>query len=192
MVVAVPPHAPLDAMGPAQANTTILNDDLHRALLRAAINHPAQPFVIEAETGQVMTYGQCLAAVNDVRRMIGAPPKCIALALPGGVTGAVLWLSALTGGHLLVPLPPDATETEKARVTRLYTPDLLIVENEGAARGFDCATATVVSQSLCDDVIRQAQPDAPPMPPMPGKVALSTSGTTGEPKGVILEGSQIA
>jgi acyl-CoA synthetase (AMP-forming)/AMP-acid ligase II len=156
------------------------------------MNHPERPFVIEAETGHVMTYGQCLAAVNDLRRMIGMPPKRIALALPGGITGAVLWLSALTGGHLLVPLTPDAADAEKVRVTRLYAPDLLIVEDEDAARGFDAAIATVITQKLCNEAIQQAQPGDSPMPPLPGRVALSTSGTTGEPKGVILAGAQIA
>jgi acyl-CoA synthetase (AMP-forming)/AMP-acid ligase II len=192
MAVATLPHALSDATGTPRTTASALNNRLHRALVHTAINHPEQPFIIEAESGQAMTYGQCLAAVSDLRRMIGAPPKRIALALPGGITGAVLWLSALTGGHLLVPLIPDAAETEKARVTRLYTPDLLVVTDEDAARGFDCATAIVITQPLCDEVIRQAQPGGPLMLPVPGRVALSTSGTTGEPKGVILEGSQIA
>ncbi|MGI8687285.1 MAG: AMP-binding protein [Thermomicrobiales bacterium] len=191
MVVA-PPYVPSDATGTTRATAATLNDHLHRALVRAATHHPEQPFVIEAETGYVMTYGQCLAAVNDLRRMIGTPPKRIALVLPGGITGAVLWLGALTGGHLLVPLASDAAETEKARATRLYTPDLLIVEDDDAARGFDCATATVITQQICDEAIQQARSGGPPVSPMPGRVALSTSGTTGEPKGVILEGSQIA
>lgn len=192
MVVATAP-APSDTTGTTRATAATLHDRLHHALVHAAISHPEQPFVVEAESGHVMTYGQCLAAVNDLRRMIGAPPKCIALALPSGITGAALWLSALTGGHLLVPLSPDAAEAEKARVTRLYTPDVLIVEDEDAARGFDCATATIVTQDICDEAIRQARPDGgPPVPPLPGRVALSTSGTTGEPKGVILAESQIA
>ncbi len=190
MVVATP-HAPPDATGTTRATAT-LNDHLHRALVHAALRRPEQPFVIEAETGRVLTYGQCLAAVNDLRRMLGMPPKRIALALPGGITGAVLWLSALTGGHVLVPLAPDAADTEKARVTCLYAPDLLIVEDEDAARGFGCAAATFVTHDRCHEVIQQARPGGPLVPPLPGKVALSTSGTTGEPKGVILEGARIA
>lgn len=192
MVVATP-TAPPGAIGTTGATAATLHDSLHHALAHAAMNCPEQPFVIEAETGRVMTYGQCLAAVNDLRRVIGPSPKRIALSLPGGVTGAVLWLSALTGGHLLVPLTPDAAETEKTRATRLYTPDLLVVGNDDAARGFHSATATVFTQDFCDEAIQRAQPgNGPLVPPLPGRVALSTSGTTGEPKGVILEGAQIA
>jgi acyl-CoA synthetase (AMP-forming)/AMP-acid ligase II len=191
-MVAAIPHAPSDATGMTRATAATLGDRLHQALVHTAMNDPERPFVIEAETGHVMTYGQCLAAVGDLRRMIGAPPQCIVLALPGGVTGAVLWLGALTGGHLLVPLTPDAADSEKARATRLYTPDLLVVEDEDAARGFHCAAATVLTRQLCDGAIQRARPGGPPVPPVLGRVALATSGTTGEPKGVILEGSQIA
>jgi acyl-CoA synthetase (AMP-forming)/AMP-acid ligase II len=125
--------------------------------------------------------------------MLGAPPRRIALSLSGSVTSAVVWLGALTGGHLLVPLSSDVASTEKSRVSRLYAPDVLAVEDEEGARGFAPDGATVLTRRAWDAIIEKAGPEErPPLPPAPGQVAFSTSGTTGEPKGVTLEASQIA
>jgi acyl-CoA synthetase (AMP-forming)/AMP-acid ligase II len=171
----------------------VTNTALHQALARAAMHDPGHPFVIEAETGLVMTYGQCLAAVDELRRTLGAVPKRIALTLPGGIANAALWLVALTGGHLLVPLPSDATDREKAEAARWYAPDVLVVEQPGDARGFACAGAMTLTRQECEAAIRRASCAGHALlPPVPGRVALATSGTTGEPKGVILEEEQIA
>jgi acyl-CoA synthetase (AMP-forming)/AMP-acid ligase II len=168
-------------------------DDLHRALVRAAAHDPEHPFVIEAETGRVLTYRHCLAAVDAVRDALGAPPKRIALSLSGGATNAVVWLGALTGGHLLVPLASDAMSTEKARVSQRYAPDVLAVEDDEAARDFASGSASVMTRSDWDAIIAGAGPhERPSLRPAAGRVAFSTSGTTGEPKGVMLEASQIA
>jgi acyl-CoA synthetase (AMP-forming)/AMP-acid ligase II len=171
----------------------LVKNSLQQALVRWAEAQPEQPFVVAAETGQVLTYGHCLAAVQALRRRLGPAPRRIALTLPGGIADAVVWLAALTGGHLLVPLSPEAAETEKARAARRYVPDLLIVNQLDDLRGFASPDAAVVTRQSCEALIAQA-PRLPSAlwPAASGRVALTTSGTTGEPKGVILAEPQIA
>ncbi|HEU5329631.1 MAG TPA: AMP-binding protein [Thermomicrobiales bacterium] len=170
-----------------------MENALHQALVRWAAARPEQPFVIAAETGEVLTYGECLAAVQALRERLGPAPRHIALTLPGGIASAVVWLAALTGGHLLVPLSPTAAEPEKERAARRYAPDLLIVEQPAEAYGFGCPDAAILTRWDCERIIAQVADVAGELwPAAPGRVALTTSGTTGEPKGVILAEPQIA
>jgi acyl-coenzyme A synthetase/AMP-(fatty) acid ligase len=80
---------------------------------------------VEAETGRELTYAHTLASVNSVRQLLGDTPRRIVLALPGGVVNAVIWLSALSGGHMLVPLSPDAPDEEKSRIAQKRRPEAL-------------------------------------------------------------------
>ena len=209
--------------------------DLHNQLIHWATIAPEQICIVEAETGRSMTYSHCLSAVQKMRQFLGAQPRNLILTLSGGIADAVLWLSALTGGHMLVPLAPDAAEEERARAVGMYKPDVLFVEQAEEAKGFsgDFA-AQVVTRRDCEALIEQARDCVPladksavgainrplhlesavgagiaagtqsvgscadrnkvtyPLEPVGGHVCLMTSGTTGEPKGVILDEYQIA
>ncbi|HEX5505426.1 MAG TPA: AMP-binding protein [Thermomicrobiales bacterium] len=168
---------------------------LQDALARRAATRPDQPFIVEAETGRTLTYGQCRAAVGALRRELGAAPRQIALALPGGIVNGVVWLAALTGGHLLVPLAPDAADAEKARVTRRAAPDVLVVERADDAGGFARPRATVLTRAAVEALIARAAADGAgdALPPaVEGRLLLTTSGSTGEPKGVLLTERQVA
>src|SRR5437868_3933883 len=95
---------------------------------------------------------------------------------------------------MLVPLAPDAAEEERARAVSMYRPDMLFVEQHEEARGFSAAfAAQVVTRRDCDALIEQARTELiSPLPSVKGYVCLMTSGTTGDPKGVILDEYQIA
>src|SRR6266700_7876676 len=114
--------------------------DLHNQLIHWAIVAPQQTCILEAETGQSMTYRQCLSAVQKMRQLLGIQPRNLMLTLSGGIADAVLWLSALTGGHMLVPLAPDAQEEERKRAVSMYRPDMLFVEQPEEAQGFPGAS----------------------------------------------------
>ena len=161
---------------------------LYRSLVKWASMQPGATFIIEAETGRTLTYFQTLTAVNELREALGNTPRCIVLALPGGIASAVIWISALSGGHLLVPLSQDATDEEKAWVAQKYRPDVLFVEQ---TQGFACPHAQVFTRQACEMLVEQASLRSP-IEPVEGQVCLTTSGTTGEPKGVILSERQIA
>src|SRR2546429_1599766 len=129
-----------------------------------------------------------------MRRFLGAQPRNLILTLSGGIADAVLWLAALTGGHVLVTLAPDAQEEERQRAVSMYKPDVLVVEQPEEAQGFPGASdAKIVTRQACELLIEQARTERiAPLPSVQGHVCLMTSGTTGEPKGVILDAYQIA
>jgi acyl-CoA synthetase (AMP-forming)/AMP-acid ligase II len=168
--------------------------DLYDQLTHWATIAPEQICIVEAETGRSMTYSHCLSAVQKMRHFLGTQPRNLILTLSGGIADAVLWLSALTGGHMLVPLAPDAAEEERARAVSMYRPDMLFVEQHEEAQGFSAAfAAQVVTRRDCDALIEQARNELiSPPPSVKGYVCLMTSGTTGDPKGVILDEYQIA
>jgi acyl-CoA synthetase (AMP-forming)/AMP-acid ligase II len=168
--------------------------DLHHQLVHWATIAPEQNSIVEAETGRSMTYSHCLSAVQQMRQFLGLQPRTLMLTLSGGIADAVLWLSALTGGHMLVPLAPDAAQEERKRAVSMYKPDVLFVERPEEAQGFPgAADAQIVTRQACELLIEQARTERiAPLPSVKGHVCLMTSGTTGEPKGVILDAYQIA
>src|SRR2546423_13877774 len=180
--------------------------DLYDQLTHWATSAPEQICLVEAETGRSMTYGHCLSAVQKMRHFLAVQPRTLMLTLSGGMADAVLWLAALTGGHMLVPLAPDAQEEERARAVSMYKPDVLFVEQAEEARGFPgAAAAQIVTRQACELLIEQARTEQGTegdrkgcsypgalFPSVKGHVCFMTSGTTGDPKGVILEASQIA
>jgi acyl-CoA synthetase (AMP-forming)/AMP-acid ligase II len=184
--------------------------DLHNQLIHWAAIAPEQICIVEAETGRSITYSHCLSAVQKMRQFLGIRPRNLMLTLSGGIADAVLWLSALTGGHMLVPLAPDAAEEERARAVSMYKPDVLFVEQPEEAQGFPGAfDAQIVTRQECELLIEQARivcgyclqakggrgeqtEHISPLPSVKGHVCLMTSGTTGDPKGVILDQYQIA
>jgi acyl-CoA synthetase (AMP-forming)/AMP-acid ligase II len=126
-----------------------------------------------------------------MRQWLGDTPRCLVLALPGGIVNAVVWISALSGGHQLIPLSPNATDEEKAWIAQKYRPDVLFVEQAQEAQGFACPQAKIITRQTCEALMEQAS-CCDPIEPVEGRVCLTTSGTTGEPKGVVLSERQVA
>src|SRR5260370_23145058 len=96
----------------------------YRSLVAWAKIQPGAPYLVEAETGRELTYAHTLASVNSVRQLLGDTPRRIVLALPGGVVNAVIWLSALSGGHMFARPPPDCSALRKPPPAPKRTPDV--------------------------------------------------------------------
>src|SRR2546421_4485229 len=149
--------APLLCWAQKRKDGPLTMSDLHNQLIHWATVAPEQICIVEAETGQSMTYRHCLSAVQKMRQLLGIQPRNLMLTLSGGIADAVLWLAALTGGHMLVPLAPDAQEEERARAVSMYKPDVLFVEQAEEARGFPgAAAAQIVTRQDCEALIEQA------------------------------------
>ncbi len=164
-----------------------------------ARTQPKATFLTDLESGHSLTYLQTLRAVRGLQNQLGPESRSIALGLPGGMSAAVVWLAALTGGHQLVPCSPDATDSEKARMSQAYHPDMAIVEQRESANGFGTDVARVVlRQELDEQVLIWANRTGPVIgldafgSVDQGTVRLTTSGTTGSPKGVSLRADQFA
>jgi len=174
----------------SQNNSLSSSGSLFQSLLKWADLQPDTIFIVEAETGRELTYAQALAGVNALRQFLGDTPRHLMLALPGGLANAIVWLSALSGGHHLIPVSPNATAEEKWRLARRHRPDVLCVEQPGDAGGFGCPGAVVLSLSACETLIAR-EPSKTSLEPAEGRIYLTTSGTTGEPKYVMLTERQI-
>jgi acyl-CoA synthetase (AMP-forming)/AMP-acid ligase II len=168
-----------------------MGDTLYRSLVRWATVQPEQTYIVEAETGREMTYAQTLTSVKALWQLLGSTPCTLMVALPGGIVDAVLWISTITGGHLLIPLSPEATNEEKAAAAKQHAPDILAVEQMGDALSFACPSAMVITKQQCEALIKRTSL-ADLVEPREGRACLTTSGTTGEPKGVLLDERQIA
>jgi acyl-CoA synthetase (AMP-forming)/AMP-acid ligase II len=166
---------------------------LHEKLMLWATIQPETPFIIEAETGRALTYGQSVTAMEAMCRFLGIAPRRIILALPGGIANVVLWLSALMGGHTLVPVAPDAPVQELARVIDRFPPDVIIAGRAEERDKFPYPGARFLTLAACEMQIQSALPSsASSLKPIEGRVYLTTSGSTGEPKGIVLEEHQLA
>jgi acyl-CoA synthetase (AMP-forming)/AMP-acid ligase II len=166
---------------------------LYEHLRSWATIRPGAPFLIEAETGVTLTYERSFAACQAMRQTIGAAPRSILLGLPGGIANAVVWLSALTGGHTLIPIAPDAPAQEEQRVTVHFPPDVIIADEATDRARNRKRAALILTGSDCERLMYDAQPGAGPVfPPGAGRVCLRTSGSSGQPKSVLLGEQQIA
>lgn len=176
---------------------------LFRRLCEWAHTQPDAPCVIEAESGLTLSYGAFFAATLALRRRLGPAPRAIALQAPGGALAAITWIAALTGGHTLIPLPTTAPMPEIVALLKRMPPDTLMLDD--AADAGAAHLTWKAAQQVCapERLTRRdfapwlASQDAPPDPasaptPGPGKLYLSTSGSTGEPKGVLLDARHVA
>jgi acyl-CoA synthetase (AMP-forming)/AMP-acid ligase II len=170
---------------------------LHDYLLRHAQQNPDGIFLLEAESGRTLTYAQTLRATRAVHRLFGTKPRRILLATPNGLCSAIAWLSALTGGHTLAPISPDAPLLERARLAKQVTADVLISEQQTDSS--IASQATVLTRDDFEKLIAAARgaqeaelcADETALALTEGHCFLRTSGSTGEPKGLVLDARQI-
>lgn len=170
---------------------------LDSALIHWARSRPDADFLTEAGSWKRLTYAATLGAVFGFRRVIGSDRRTVVLALPGSIPAGIVWLAALGGGHRLVLCSPEAADDEKSRLARMYQPDIAIVDRREAAMGFglkgeSAITGDEIRASLGSWSSYQSAGAEGGWIDRGGELCLTTSGTTGLPKGVTLRSEQIA
>ena len=175
---------------------------------------PDAPFLSETDENREVTYGGFARAVARLQQAWDTDsPLTIALALPGGIPAALIWIAALTGGHRLIPCAPEATEAERRLLAARHHPHVVVVAEADEAEKFGRAGVEVVTSKELYALAAGEQwgdrrmDSAPPRAlagnarsartgrnrrSRTGTLQLTTSGTTGEPKGVSLTADQIA
>jgi acyl-CoA synthetase (AMP-forming)/AMP-acid ligase II len=122
--------------------------------------------------------------------------RTVALALPGGIAAAIVWLAALTDGQRLIPYAPETSSDERLRLGSSQRPDVIVVAQPEEAAGFARPNARVYTANELYTLARHATSPVAQKTPRPptrtGTLRLTTSGTTGDPKGVMLSARQIA
>jgi hypothetical protein len=129
------------------AAQSVVTGKLYQSLVSWAASQPQATYIVEADTGREFSYAQILTAVDAMRHFLGNHPQRLLMSLPGGMLNAVLWISALSGGHHLLPISPDAPEKEKARAIKKHQPDIVFIEQEEAQTQF---LSIVNASTLCD------------------------------------------
>jgi acyl-CoA synthetase (AMP-forming)/AMP-acid ligase II len=147
----------------------------------------AVPAIINLADGQSVSYEQLLEYVTRLRHYLGEKPQIILLTTPGGIYNAVVWLACLSGGHRLVPLAPQSTNEELRKAIIQHQPTLIIGDHEAGDR-----TPIRMNTSQLAKLLSELTNDySAALPARDGTLYLTTSGSTGPPKGMVLQTNQL-
>jgi oxalate---CoA ligase len=148
---------------------------LHDWIERAAAAHGEDVYLADARGTATLTYTGLLDLARDVERRLdraglpaGAP---IGVRLDGLVDYAAALVSIIAAGRVAVPLDPEAPDADTERSMAI------------------AGTVAMITPGL--DVNLLEDGSATPPVPAAGGIFLSTSGTTGVPKGIALREEQL-
>jgi long-chain acyl-CoA synthetase len=163
------------------------------------------PVLGEVRGGQIreVTGGQLLAMVSEAREFLAARglkrgDRCAILA-PNSVRWVALDLALMAEGIVVVPLDPRQVPHEIAAVIKDSTPSLVCSCDPTLSANLSAAGAAAGRVALFDDIFtgtaRSAQSSVGHAHPHADHDAVTivyTSGTSGEPKGVVLKAGNIS
>lgn len=161
------------------------NEELYNQLQHWAKTKGESAALIETNTKNSISFQNLLSSVTTLAHYLGKEKKTIVVALPGGIVDATIWLTALSGGHLIVPVSPMLTEYEYHEVIARHAPDLIISD-----ASFEVLPSVQLLKTVDIQRVLHA-PNVHEFTPQEGSVYLSTSGSTGNPKGMELSASQV-
>ncbi|MFE2246561.1 amino acid adenylation domain-containing protein [Streptomyces lavendulae] len=157
---------------------------------------PHSTAVVDGDT--VLSYGELNTRANRLAALLrdhgAGTERIVALALPRSWSMLVAVLAALKSGAAYMPLDPDHPPERVARLLRDTRADLL-VGLTGTALPDEPATRYIALDDPDITELLESKPDFDPVQrPDPRHLAyvIHTSGSTGEPKGVMVEHGALA
>lgn len=171
----------------AQAAVHPLPDTTLVALIEAQMAaHPDEPALGFGD--QTLSFSQLeersRALAQRLAAMGAGPERIVAVALERSFELPVALLAIMRAGAAYLPLDPDHPPERLARILSLAQPVVVLTSDDLAGLFGDNANLLTVG-----DWPQQPDPAVGLTPPSPGNMAyvLYTSGSTGEPKGVVIE-----
>jgi acyl-CoA synthetase (AMP-forming)/AMP-acid ligase II len=161
-----------------------------------AAGTPDAPFLLAPETGVVMTYGELARAARSLGGHLAsegiAPGSVVSFMLPNGLSAASILLGAMYGGYVVSPLNLLAQDAQLAYVLAHSGTRLVFCAPEFVERLQRLSKDARVDPKLRAtdpdrlDLSAQGTNDAVKIERVTPAMLMYTSGTTGEPKGVLL------
>ncbi len=154
---------------------------------QAAVRRGDAVYLEDARGSRTLSYAQLRVRANDWAAFLdreGVPAGSrVAIRLPDPLDYAEALISVIAAGRVAVPLDSGAPSAELTRVLRVARPRLVLSEPSpvlSEALPVD-VTSTALYAGRCDMDSAGT-----------GGIFLCTSGTTGMPKGILLEDGQLA
>jgi acyl-CoA synthetase (AMP-forming)/AMP-acid ligase II len=156
-------------------------------------NAGERPAICGANYETWYTYGEVGSLVSRAQALFAdrglQPGDCLLSLLPNTMGGIVAFLAAARGGFSYAPLSADAVAQEVGRAIELIRPRLCLVSENAsdAVREILRLAGVAVIAITQDESLSWLPPaGASPQAGVAGRIFLSTSGTTGEPKAIVL------